>query len=355
MIRARVTSYERLLTLLLVLPSMAISCGTRLPKLIGPYTDVDPTTVEPPDPSEEPTDEYRSIDGTGNHSFYFELGAADTPLTRLAFADYGDEMGSMAGISRPSAREISNALCADTQGTPNELGASDMLWQWGQFVDHDIDLTERERACGARADPGSGRRSVVRSDGQRARDHRVQRSVYHPGTGHDPAYPRQQLNHITHFIDASNVYGSDDVRAAALRTNDGTGHLLVSAGDLLPFNAPGLPNAGGTGPELFLAGDVRANEQVGLDGPAYAVRARAQPFGRGDRLEGPLVDRRRDLPGSAARGGGTHASDHLQRVLARAPRPEAPFDPTYRYKSLRDAQRSPMSFRPRSIDLGTVH
>ena len=54
------------------------------------------------------------------------------------------------------------------------------------------------------------------------------------------------------------------MRAAALRTNDGTGRLLVSEGDLLPFNTPGLPNAGGTGPELFLAGDVRANEQVGL-------------------------------------------------------------------------------------------
>ena len=54
------------------------------------------------------------------------------------------------------------------------------------------------------------------------------------------------------------------MRAAALRTNGGTGRLLVSAGDLLPFNTAGLPNAGGTGPELFLAGDVRANEQVAL-------------------------------------------------------------------------------------------
>ncbi|MGB8329028.1 MAG: peroxidase family protein, partial [Polyangiales bacterium] len=90
------------------------------------------------------------------------------------------------------------------------------------------------------------------------------RSLYHPGTGNLAAYPRQQMNELTHFIDASNVYGSDDVRAAALRTNDGTGRLLVSPGDLLPFNTAGLPNGGGTGPELFLAGDVRANEQVGL-------------------------------------------------------------------------------------------
>ena len=42
------------------------------------------------------------------------------------------------------------------------------------------------------------------------------------------------------------------------------GGLLLSAGDLLPFNTAGLPNAGGPDPSLFLAGDVRANEQVGL-------------------------------------------------------------------------------------------
>ena len=63
------------------------------------------------------------------------------------------------------------------------------------------------------------------------------------------------------------VYGSSDERAAALRTNDGTGRLRTSRGALLPFNEDGLPNANGPAPDptkLFLAGDVRANEQVGL-------------------------------------------------------------------------------------------
>jgi len=259
----RVTSSERWLVLLLLLPSMAIQCSP--PRLaIGPYADVDPATVDPPDPSEEPTGLYRSIDGTGNHWVHFELGAAGTPLTRLTFADYADEMGSMAGVGRPSAREVSNALCAETQGAANELGASDFLWQWGQFVDHDIDLTEGQETAEPASipvplgdpwfDPGSSGLATIDFN----------RSVYHHGTGHDPAYPRQQLNQITHFMDASNVYGSDDVRADALRTNDATGRMLVSEGDLLPFNTFGLPNAGGTGPELFLAGDVRANEQVGL-------------------------------------------------------------------------------------------
>ena len=52
------------------------------------------------------------------------------------------------------------------------------------------------------------------------------------------------------------MYGSDDVRAAALRTLDGTGQLKTSEGRLLPFNVDGLPNAGGSDPGLFLAGDV---------------------------------------------------------------------------------------------------
>ncbi|MDH3485692.1 MAG: peroxidase family protein, partial [Myxococcales bacterium] len=254
----------RLLVVVLVLPSMAISCGQNLLDIISPDANVDPASVDPPDPSEQPTGRYRSIDGTGNHGIHFRLGAANTTLRRLTFVDYGDGIASMAGVGRASAREVSNALCADSQPGPNALGASDFLWQWGQFLDHDIDLTEGQNPVEPEpilvplGDPSFDPTST----GVATID--FNRSVYHPGTGNDPAYPRQQLNQITHFIDASNVYGSDDVRAAALRTNDGTGQLLTSAGGLLPFNTAGLPNAGGTGPELFLGGDVRANEQVGL-------------------------------------------------------------------------------------------
>ena len=54
---------------------------------------------------------------------------------------------------------------------------------------------------------------------------------------------RQQMNSISAFIDASNVYGSDKERASALRTLDGTGRLKTSPGGLLPFNTAGLENA----------------------------------------------------------------------------------------------------------------
>ena len=47
--------------------------------------------------------------------------------------------------------------------------------------------------------------------------------------------------------------------------NDGSGRLKTSAGNLLPFNIDGLPNAGGSGRRsLSWPAMWRANEQVGL-------------------------------------------------------------------------------------------
>ena len=54
-------------------------------------------------------------------------------------------------------------------------------------------------------------------------------------------------------------------RAYALRMLDGSGKMKTSDGNLLPFNTAGLDNApSGQIPSFFVAGDVRANEQVGL-------------------------------------------------------------------------------------------
>lgn len=253
------TRVERSLAVLLLLLSVGSGCDG-----ISPNANLDPTSSDPPDPSERPTREYRSIDGSGNHETHFELGAANTTLRRAMPVAYEDLIASMGGAGRPSPREISNALCADSQSGPNSLGASGFLWQWGQFLDHDINLTEAQEPAEPRpiAVPAGDPYFDPAGTGSITID--FNRSAYHPATGRNELYPRQQVNEVSHFIDASNVYGSDDIRADALRTNDGTGRLRVSTGDLLPFNTAGLPNATSTGPELFLAGDIRANEQVGL-------------------------------------------------------------------------------------------
>ena len=93
------------------------------------------------------------------------------------------------------------------------------------------------------------------------------RALFDPDTGLTSANPREQENEITSWIDGSMVYGSDDDRAEALRVGPNSPFLKTSEGNLLPFNEDSLTNANGfiTDPtQLFLAGDIRANEQLAL-------------------------------------------------------------------------------------------
>ena len=94
----------------------------------------------------------------------------------------------------------------------------------------------------------------------------MMRSTYDPSTGTDRTNPRQQTNTITAFIDASNVYGSDEALARRLRTGQ-NGKLRVSENAMLPKNLAGVTMANPVGlrPEaLHSAGDVRANENPAL-------------------------------------------------------------------------------------------
>jgi len=205
--------------------------------------------------------QWRPIDGNGTNVDHPSWGAAGTALLRESAAAYPDD-GSGTTIVEPpdypNARDVSNAIFAQDASTPpNARGLSSGLWQWGQFVDHDIDLTGTSSSSGTAMidvnDTGDVLYPMIP----------LERSNYMPGTGEGEGNPRQQMNEITSYLDASNVYGSDSVRATALRTMEG-GLLKTSEGNLLPLNTPGLPNAGGTSGDLFLGGDVRANEQLGL-------------------------------------------------------------------------------------------
>lgn len=146
---------------------------------------------------------------------------------------------------RGNARTISNDECkTPAVGVPtNDRGLTNAVWAWGQFIDHDMDLTE--------SDPSNGIANIAIHDDE------------------DPFYPnpilfnrshfvvdgdglRQQLNEITPYIDASNVYGSDPTTAASLREFAGGRMILIHR--LLPQDAAGF----------FLAGDIRSNENIVL-------------------------------------------------------------------------------------------
>ena len=208
--------------------------------------------------------EARSIDGTGNNVANPTWGCVGQRLLRMGPAYYDDLVSMPAGTDRPSPRVVSNAVFAQAESVLNSRGATDFVWMWGQLLDHDLDLVPTTDPPESFPIPVPMGDPHFDPSGTGAQTIPLNRSVYNPASGTVPGNPREQINVLTAFIDASNVYGSDTVRAAALRTNDGTGRLKTSTGNLLPFNTLGLPNAGGTSPSLFVAGDVRANEQVGL-------------------------------------------------------------------------------------------
>ncbi|TQV66317.1 peroxiredoxin [Exilibacterium tricleocarpae] len=217
----------------------------------------------------EVTSEYRTFNGSFNNLSNPSAGAIDSDLKRLAPNTYGDGVSSMAGATLSSPRIISNYVMNEDTVRENRRRASAFLWQWGQFIDHDLDLTP--------ADESGESAPVFIPLGDLAFDPlntgNVQisfsRSLFNEQTGTGAGNPREQINSITAWVDASSVYGSTAARAFALRTLDGTGRLKTSEGNLLPFNENGIPNdlgpnVSGSPADFFIAGDLRANEQVGL-------------------------------------------------------------------------------------------
>jgi peroxidase len=228
--------------------------------------------VEPPNTRSLPKGPFRSVDGAGNNLDHPKWGAASGNLLQNVPMVYGDGISSMGGGSRPNARLISNIVVAQPDRPPHAT-ASNYIWMWGQFMDHDLDLTNPQTLSAApfcseevdiavpkgdsTFDPnGTGTAVIV-----------FCRSQFDPASGTDAKNGRVQTNAITSFIDASNVYGSDPVRGLDLRKNDGSGELRTSEGphgeEFLPFNVNNLPNAI-PGKDRHLCGDARCEENTNL-------------------------------------------------------------------------------------------
>lgn len=204
----------------------------------------------------------RSIDGSQNNPDHPDWGRAGEMLRRAAAAAYADGVSAPSGDDRPGPREVSNAILAQSGLVEEASGLTDVFWLWGQFLDHDISLTEVAHPLESWPIAVPAGDLWFDPDSVGTREMPFERSAWHPASGLGSSNPRQQINIVSTWIDGSQVYGSDPVRASALRRNDGSGKLKTSDGDRLPFNEAGLPNGGGTGSDLFLAGDVRVNENV---------------------------------------------------------------------------------------------
>lgn len=218
-----------------------------------------------------------SVDGTGNNIANPTWGSAASDLLRISPVAYADGISSPSLPNDPSARLVSNILNdqTDPNNTSQDLSTVDQNnlsafgYVWGQFIDHDMDLT-----------PGGGAQFPIQVPAGDpiggAGPLPFSRSAFDGKTGTSASNPRQQVNNVTSFLDLSQVYGSTQTVADALRTHVG-GLMKTSPGNLLPFNnntyftddqlaALNMANDAQAVPStsLFAAGDVRANENLEL-------------------------------------------------------------------------------------------
>jgi hypothetical protein len=228
-----------------------------------------------------PPVESRSLDGRGNNLDNPSWGQVGTLYSRVASPNYADGYATPV-LSTINTRYVSNRIFNDTgQNLFSENGISQWGWTWGQFMDHTFGLRdERENAVDHA--PIAFSKTDALEDFQNdfgAID--FFRTPAAAATGVAGA-PRQQVNTVSSYIDAFNVYGGTDDRLEWLRTgvydhslaNSGA-RLLTIPGNMLPRadargdipEAPHMDIMGGLreAPEhAVIAGDVRANENIAL-------------------------------------------------------------------------------------------
>ena len=217
----------------------------------------------------------RAIDESNNNLANSNWGTANTDLLRLAPAAYSDGISAPSLPTDQSARSISNILNNQADpltgldyATVDQNSVSDFGYAFGQFMDHDMDLTPT----------GTSEMDIPVSANDPIGPNGLPffRSITDPSTGTSTSNPAQQVNVVTSYLDLSQVYGSTQVISNALRTFQG-GLLKTSPGNMLPYDntdyfttaqiaALNMANDAQAVPEsqLFAAGDVRANENIEL-------------------------------------------------------------------------------------------
>lgn len=242
---------------------------------------------------------YRSIDGSCNNFAHPSWGTSLTAFRRLLYPIYENGFSQPTGwnkdikyngYSLPSARLVSIQIISTTE-ISEDIEITHMTMQWGQWLDHDLDHAlpsvssqtwdgvDCKKTCDYAAPcfPIDVPENDPRITNRRCIDFVRTSAVCGSGMTSvlfGTLQPREQINQLTSFIDASQVYGFEKSVAEDLRdlTNE-NGTLRVGA--QFPGKKPLLPTTGLNGMDCrrnleestrscFVAGDIRANEQIGL-------------------------------------------------------------------------------------------
>ncbi|NER38180.1 MAG: heme peroxidase [Oscillatoria sp. SIO1A7] len=243
-----------------------------------------------------PEGDYRRFDGTRNNLEDPTRGGVGDLFRRVTPVEYEDGLQAPAGTApeggtrrplpdgtippdRPNPRVISNTVADQAERiVPNARGITDMIWSFGQFVNHTTDLARE------------GTEDILHESGEREIELPIpipaddpdlgpngtnpipsgqlpfERDAFAPGTGTTlNNIPGRAINTVTTWLDLSTVYGSNPELARELQGSAGQLRVLNSpTGDLLPVDTDGLTEGGRFQGVGFLAGDVRVNENDSL-------------------------------------------------------------------------------------------
>ncbi len=219
--------------------------------------------------------EMRTLDGSGNNLLHPDWGRAGTQYLRVAPSHYANGVSAM--VAGPPARYVSNRIFNDiAQNVFSENGVSQWGWLWGQFLDHTFGLRD-ETPAESSPIPFDANDPLE----QFTNDFGVIDFARTPAAGTGVTTPRQQINTVSSYIDAWNVYGGTAARLEWLRKGPVDGSLadnnaaLLLPGGYMPrvdargnaAAAPAMDLMGrlvGSPKKAVVAGDVRANENIAL-------------------------------------------------------------------------------------------
>jgi peroxidase len=230
---------------------------------------------------------YRTLDGSCNNQQNPDWGQSFTAYNRMLVPEYEDNFDAarvtgLSGQALPSARLISTTISAGSD--PSSRTLTLMAMQWGQFLDHDLTSTATSRSedgrslkcCGPEFDadpsllhPACFPIPVPSDDPFYTKESRTCMSFVRSAAAPriNCAFgPREQMNQLPAYIDASMVYGKSEASSSQVRSFQ-NGMLRTSVVDGQNF----LPQSTGScgipqerRQKCFIAGDGRVNVQANL-------------------------------------------------------------------------------------------
>ncbi|KAJ8313649.1 hypothetical protein KUTeg_008210 [Tegillarca granosa] len=232
------------------------------------------------------TAKYRTYDGTCNNLDNPLWGSAFTAQQRLNPPVYADGIREARNTSSlntklTSPRVISNEVMHSDKANQVESDYTVMFMAWGQFLDHDMVLTPtskdsedlncclRKKEQTANPVPRIECLPIELPAGDKRFKNKkcmnFKRSASGPllGTSCTPE-PRQQINQITSFIDASNVYGSSEEEVETLRDESQREFLKIEGSDFPPSGDENSCRRSDKKFHCLKAGDARANVILNL-------------------------------------------------------------------------------------------